>query len=178
MTPLGLYDTIGWEVAGNFAGKSGEETEWEFVKQPFDPYSVQIDGAGQAVFPYVAGNVSYVLAAYLYRENQVEWIDSEYIIWQNSGQIELPSEEGNYIYTEGQRLRLQGGKVLTLLNADDQVTSLPASFIRTQALVSLLRAVPDTIVGENGTPIRREWELRAALEMAQLPRMQSVRHLR
>ena len=83
---------------------------------------------------------------------------------------------------------MQGGERLGWRTSDDELVDIgsetednypdvPPSFIRTQALVSLLRSIPMPIVGPEGTPIRREWEIRAVREMDQLARMQGVRYL-
>ena len=177
--PLGLYDTIGWEVAGDFAGKDGNIEDWEFVRESFNPYTASKNSDGLLQISYNAGSGAYVLAAYLYRESQVEWRPMGFTAWEGSGEIELSAYGTSSLFTtEGMRLRLQGGTSLSTLTGETDIPDVPVSYIRYQALVSLLRSIPDVIVGEDATPIRREWELKARQEMAQLPRMQNVRYLR
>ena len=121
---------------------------------------------------------SYVLAVYLYREAQVSWHEVEFIAWENSGEIELESNAADgFYYNEGLRLRLHGGESLSLLFEDTDAAPISPTYIRTQALVSLLRSIPQILVGEEVTSIRREWEIQAAREYAQLPRLQGARHL-
>ena len=182
--PLGLYDSIGWEVAGDFDGKVGAMRDWEFVRQSFDPFSATFDTDGYLTLDYNAGVGAYILSAYLYRESYVRWRPVEYTVWQNSGEIELTGAVDEVVVgSEGGRVRFQGGRALTRLRTDDPLeaesltTELSPSYIRAQALVSLLRAIPDIIVGEETTPIRREWELRALTERGQLHRMQNTRRL-
>ena len=171
---LGLFDAIGWEVAGSFDGKTGDDRAWEFVKEAFNPYTATYDSDGNLQISYDAGPASYVLHAYLYRESDVTWFPVEFTIWQGSGEIELPPGYSSYTTYEGARLRLHGGSTLPMIDDDADEPAVPASFIRTQALVNLLRSIPQVVVGEDPTPIRREWELRAQREYGQLQRMMPI----
>ena len=177
--PLGLYDSIGWEVAGNFDNEASD-TGWRFVRHAFDPYTAPRDDDGKLVVSYDAGNVSYVTAAYIYQEAQVKWKALNFTVWEGSGEVEIDTAgtEGGIYSGWGTRLRLQGGEALSRLGAEDAEAQLPASYIRSHALVSLLRSVPDVVVGEDGTPIRREWVVKLQQEMSQLPRMHNVRYLK
>ena len=187
--PLGLYNYIGWEVAGDFQGKVKGPQEFEFVREPFNPLTASLNDDGELLVTCDGGTGAYILAAYVYREENVRWLDTEFTVWENSGEIEIPIPGmDTFVTAEGTRLRLQGGESLGWRDADGDAVALgsedddhhpdvTASYIRSQALVSLLRGVPDVIVGEDGTPVRREWEIRAVREMEQLPRMQAVRYL-
>ena len=189
--PLGLYNAIGWEVAGTFEGKTAAASKFEFIKQDFDPFTASYDSDGHLLVDWDAGaSDAYILSAYLYREDEVQWMPLVFTIWQNSGEIEidLQGTGGTFISNEGLRLRLHGGEALGWRDSDGARVDLGSeedghhpdvtpSFIRMHTLVSLLRSIPEGIVGEDGTPIRREWEVRVASEMAQLPRMQGVRYL-
>ena len=77
----------------------------------------------------------------------------------------------------GARLRIHGAKRLTLLDAEDDVPDVPASYIRSQALVSLLRGTTQVLVDKDGREVRREWELRAFREYNQLVRPQQITYL-
>ena len=76
---LGIYDSIGWEVLGHFQGKDEEEgrgrtldvNEWGFVKQDFDPFTISKNADGHPILDYAAGQYSYVLDVYLYRESEI-----------------------------------------------------------------------------------------------------------
>ena len=182
--PLGLYDAVGWEVAGEFNGDDDLNTtdllDFRFVRQTFNPLTVDRDGDENVVLSYDAGDDSgsYVLAVYLYREAQVSWYENEFMVWENSGEIELESTAvDGFYFNEGLRLRLHGGTSLPLLSEDTDEAPISPTYIRMQALVSLLRSIPQILVGEEVTTIRREWEIRAAREYGQLPRLQSVRYL-
>ena len=187
--PLGLYDKIGYEVAGEFSPDPGDvavtdSREFRFFVTDFDHRTVTKDSEGYALLNIDGGSTgAWILAAYLYREAQVHWNRASFTVWQGSGEIEIPYyDTGDFIIAEGCRLRLHGGEALRLpdlgVDGDDDELDVSSSYARAQALVSLLRSVPTVIIGEDGTPVRREWEVQAAREMAQLDRMQGVRYLR
>ena len=181
---LGIYDSIGWEVTGHFSGKSEGEgrgrflatEEWGFVKQDFNYFTASKDSDGNPIISYEAGTYTYVIDAYLYRESETVWHRVEFIIWPQSREIEI-GYGGSATYSYGSRLRLHGAKRLSLLDSEEAVPEVPASFIRTQALISLLRGVPQVLVDKDGREVRQEWERRAEREYAQLPRLQQVRYL-
>lgn len=171
----GTFDSVGWEVAGDFVGKPGQRQEWGFVRQDFDPFNVSYNSEGHALIPYDAGTESYVLDAYLYHEKEVLWQKLGFIVWPSTEEIELPEE---LTTSWGYRLRLHGGKALSLMDSDDDTPPVPASYIRARGLVSLLRSKDVSYVDPGQQIVRQEWEVTARREYAQLPKMQNTRKLR
>lgn len=175
---LGMYDSVGWEVAGEFNGKTGEFRDWGFVRQDFNPHTVERNADDYPVITYSAGEQTFVLNAYLYRESDVTWLPVGFTLWQGYQQIELGDQGSAFSAYEGTRLRMHGGAGLPLLDSDDDIPYVSESYLKSQVVVSMLRAVSDVVIGERALPVRREWTLTAEAEYAQLPRMQSVWYLK
>ena len=174
----GLYDTVGFEVAGHWAGKEKDPEVWEFVRSAFDPFNLSRDNDGNILIFYDAGSLSYVQSVYLYRESEVQWQEIiDYEVHQSTSEIEFMAPPP---FSFGTRVRLHGGEPLNDLTDDDQVSPLPESYIRAKALVSVLRAQQAQYQGndQEQRPIRQEWELNAMREFRQLSRMQGVRKLK
>ena len=176
----GLHDRFGLEFHAQAAGWLGPTQDAaEADRRPFKAgwsyrgLPRQVGGGLEYSF-HASAPIS-VVQVVVFQESSVMWKSLKgWTVWEGSGEVDMHREMGTA--GRGSRLRIRGGKALPKPTSDDDLLpeQTPTIYLRSMALVTLLRSLGR---GQQEAVVSREWESRAELELAALPRMQNARRV-